>query len=195
VLGVLALASPALSAQWPYSTRHISVPAVYRSPSLTHLPPGSILLAYPVMNGFAADPMIWQAVEGMPYDMVAGYGFIPSGGPNPIGSLPASPVTNLFGDAQIGLLAPAVSDATERAVRHEIESWQVSDIVVLDTGKQPGNLVRVLTATVDRAPERIDGAWVWLDLRRPGRPALGYAGARLSSPTDGRNAPSRAREA
>lgn len=167
LLGITALVSPALAAPFPYPTRQISVPAVYRSRTITRLPAGSILLAYPVMNGFKADPMIWQATEHMPYDMVAGYGFIPSKGPDPIGSLPKSPVTNLFGFAQIGLLGPSVPASEMRAVRHEIDGWKVSDIVVLDTGGRPRDLVRVLTAVLGRQPKRIDDAWVWLHLRPP----------------------------
>jgi hypothetical protein len=166
-LGVIALLSPALSAQWPYPTRQIALPPVYRSHAITHLPVGSILLAYPVMNGFMADPMIWQAEEQIPYDMVAGYGFIPSTGPNPIGSLPASPVTTLFNDAKIGYIGRSIPSARADAVRREIESWQVSDIVVLNRDKRPSYLVQILTALLGRPPARIDGAWVWLHLRPP----------------------------
>ena len=119
------------------------------------------------MNGFVADPMIWQAVTGWPYDMVAGYGFVPSGGPNPVGSLPASPVTILFEDAQIGLLGPSIPLARAQSVRAEIDSWKVSDIVVLNTGKRPRYLAQILTEVLGREPVQIDGAWVWLHLRPP----------------------------
>ncbi|MHB8245421.1 MAG: glycosyltransferase family protein [Acidimicrobiales bacterium] len=166
--GVLALASPALSAQWPYPTRQVTVPAVYRSAAVRSLPKGSILLAYPVMNGFQADPMIWQATEQLPYDMVAGYGFIPAHGPHPLGSLPSSPVTNLFGDAEVGLLpGPSLAAAQMRLVRRQLGAWRVSDIVVLDEGRQPRELVAILTKLLGRSPRRVDGAWVWLKLRPP----------------------------
>ncbi|HLI44152.1 MAG TPA: hypothetical protein VKU92_06750, partial [Acidimicrobiales bacterium] len=55
-LGILALVSPALGVQWPYPVRQVAAPAVYRSTLVTHLKPGSILLGYPVMNGFRSDP-------------------------------------------------------------------------------------------------------------------------------------------
>ncbi|MHB1987758.1 MAG: hypothetical protein ACYCSF_07220 [Acidimicrobiales bacterium] len=167
-LGVLVLLSPALGARWPYPARQISVPAVYRSPVITGLAPGSVLLAYPVMNGFEADPMIWQAAEQLPYDMVAGYGFIPGGGPNPIGSLGKDPVTNLFGSAQLGLVGSSIPGAEARAVRRQIKAWKVSALVMLDTGRRPRDLVKVLTSLLRREPERVRGAWVWLGLRPPG---------------------------
>ena len=166
-VGVVALAPPVLGAQLPYPTRTIAVPAVYRSPALTHLAPGSVLLAYPVMNGFAADPLIWQAEEQMPYDMVAGYAFIPSGGPHPLGSLPPSPVTDLFGDADIGLIGPTLPPAEAAAVRRQLASLAVSDVVVLNRGRRPGDLVRILTSILGRGPRRLDGAFVWLRLRPP----------------------------
>lgn len=167
LLGVAALALPAVGARLPYPTRQIAVPAVYSSATLTHLPAGSVLLAYPVMNGFEADPMIWQAVEGFPYDMVAGYGFIPSHGPHPLGSLPASPVTDLFADAQLGLLPAALPAAQARAVRAELARWQVSDLVVLPEGKQPARLVQLLARLLHRRPVALDGAELFLHLRPP----------------------------
>lgn len=166
-VGVLALVSPALGAPFPYPTRQVSVPAVYRSPALTRLPTGSVLLAYPVMNGFEADPMIWQASEDMPYDMVAGYGFIPSGGPRPAGSLGPSPLTDLFGYAQLGLLGPRLSSAQEGALRRQLARLEVSDIVLLDVGKQPDRLASLLSRLLGRRPERLDGAFLFLHLRPP----------------------------
>jgi hypothetical protein len=163
-IGVLALVSPFLGAPWPYPTRQVDVPAVYRSPAIIGLRPASVLLGYPTANGFSGDALIWQAVEGMPYEMVAGYGFIPSNGPRPIGSLPASPITNLFGDAQIGLLGTSIPASQAAAVQAQLHRLDVSDIVVLNTGKQPRHLVEVLTAITGQRPVLIDGAWVWLGL-------------------------------
>ncbi len=167
-LGVGVIASPALGAPWPYSTRQLAEPAVYRSAAITRLRSGSILLAYPVMNGFEADPMIWQARAGMPYSMVAGYGFVPSNGPHPLGSLPPSPVTTLFGDAEVGLLSPTISPARAAAVRNEIRAWQVTDIVVENVGKRPRYLVGILTRLLRQRPRLLDGAWVWLGLHQVG---------------------------
>lgn len=167
-VGVLALVSPALGTNWPYPARPVVIPPVYRSPELTSLPAGSILLGYPVMNGFKADPMIWQAEEGFGYDMVAGYGFIPSHKAHPYGSLPASPITNLFGAAQFGALGPvgpsSPPPAVILAVRAELRALGVDVIVVLPRDAEPGRLAQVLEIVTGRRPEQIDGAFVWLDL-------------------------------
>jgi hypothetical protein len=168
VVGVLVLASPAFDTHWPYPARQVAVPAVYRSSTITGLAPRSILLAYPVMNGFAADPMIWQAADGMPYEMVAGYGFIPSPGAHPYGSLPASPITELFADAEIGLLSAGLPPSRVDAVRSQLRSLGVSEIVILRTGAKPTLLAQDLAVITRQRPVMIDGAWVWLDLRLGG---------------------------
>jgi hypothetical protein len=165
-LGVLALVSPALGVQWPYPVRQVVVPAVYRSALVTHLEPGSILLGYPVMNGFRSDPLIWQAESGYRYDMVAGYGFIPGPGPHPLGSLPPSPVTNLFGDAQVGDLAPAIPASEERAVLVELERWHVDAIVVLPSGTSYRRLAAILARMLSTRPHHLDGAYVVTGVRR-----------------------------
>jgi hypothetical protein len=170
-LGVLVLVSPALGAQWPYPARQVAVPAVYRSPLISHLGSKSILLAYPVMNGFVADPMIWQAETAYPYEMVAGYGFIPGPGPHPLGSLPPSPVTDLFGEAQSGCWGPPYCRVpSDRAVRAEMRAWHVDTIVVLPKGKDYRRLVGVLRRLLGRSPDQLDGAYVWTGLRGLGGP-------------------------
>ena len=77
-MGLVAVASPALGSRIPFAVQRITVPAVYRSPLLRDLPAGTVLFGYPVPNDFYADPLVWQAEEHMPYDLVAGYGFIPA---------------------------------------------------------------------------------------------------------------------
>jgi hypothetical protein len=139
---------------------------VYRSALVTHLEPGSILLGYPVMNGFRSDPLIWQAESGYRYDMVAGYGFIPGPGPHPLGSLPPSPVTNLFGDAQVGDLAPAIPASEERAVLVELERWHVDAIVVLPSGTSYRRLAAILARMLSTRPHHLDGAYVVTGVRR-----------------------------
>jgi hypothetical protein len=163
-LGVIALISPALGSRIPFATRTITVPAVFRSAALTHLPAGTILLGFPILNGFKSDPLVWQAVEHMPYDLVAGYGFIPGPGDKAIGSLSPSPVLNVYGDAQVGLLPPTPVPSEIAGVRSNLESWHVSVIVEYKGYtqlEQPAQLAAVIDAATGVKPEMIDGAYVW----------------------------------
>ena len=159
------LVSPFLGSTWPYAARQVSVPAVYRSPTLTSdLSAGTILVGLPVPNGFAADPLIWQAAESMAYDSVAGYGFIPGPNGRAIGSLANNPVSFAFGEAELGLLPPEPSPSQVTAVRRQLRRWGVTTIVVLHVARAPGRLTRLLEAATSRSPERIDGAQVWTRL-------------------------------
>jgi len=163
-LGLVALISPILGARIPFATRTITVPAVFRSPALTHLPAGTVVLGFPIPNGFHTDPLVWQAAEHMPYDLVAGYGFIPGPGTAPIGSLPASPAVTVYEDAQVGLLPPTPVPSEVAGVRHDLERWHVS-LVVEYTGytqlDQPTQLAAVIDAATGVRPERVDGAYLW----------------------------------
>jgi hypothetical protein len=164
-LGVVVLASPALGSPIPYTVRPIAVPAVYRSPTLRLLPAGSVLLGYPVPNGFTADPLVWQAEEFMPYNLVAGYGFIPSpSGPLPTGQMWPSTAYEIYQDAQVGLLPPTPDPNDVAGLRSDLTAWHVS-IVVEYVGYgaflQPRQLAAIVDAATGVTPERIDGAWVW----------------------------------
>jgi hypothetical protein len=164
-IGLVAVVSPVLGSPIPFAVQRITVPAVYRSSLLRDLPAGTILLGYPVPNDFFADPLIWQAEEAMPYDLVAGYGFIPAAsGTQPIEKLPPSPAYRVFQDAQVGLLPPTPSAGDVAGVRADFEAWHVS-IVVEYAGdaslRQPAQLAAVVDAATGVTPLRVDGAWVW----------------------------------
>jgi hypothetical protein len=164
-VGVVALVSPALGSPIPYAVRHLAVPAVYQSPVLRDLPAGTVLLGYPVPNGFYADPLVWQAEEHMPYNLVAGYGFIPSAdGILPTGQMLPSPAYEVFQDAQVGLLPATPNPSQVAGVRADLKAWGVG-VVVEYVGygslEQPLQLAAVVDAATRVIPLRIDGAWVW----------------------------------
>jgi hypothetical protein len=143
----------------------LAVPAVYQSPVLRDLPAGTVLLGYPVPNGFYADPLVWQAEEHMPYNLVAGYGFIPSAdGILPTGQMLPSPAYEVFQDAQVGLLPATPNPSQVAGVRADLKAWGVG-VVVEYVGygslEQPLQLAAVVDAATRVIPLRIDGAWVW----------------------------------
>lgn len=178
-LGAAVLLLPALATPWPYPARSLALPAAYRSAALRHLPPGTILLGYPLPNGFHAAPLAWQAIEGFPYALVGGYAFVPGPDRRPIGSLPASPLTLVFAAAALGTLAPHLAPSSLTVLRAEIASFDVDAVVVLPRGRLPGRLATLLGEVLGRPSERLDGAWAWLpaDPRR----ARAHPGPRHSS--------------
>jgi len=165
LLGVAVLVSPFLGSGWPYAARPLDVPAVYRSPALTsRLPASTELVGLPIPNGFLADPLAWQAVEAMPYELVAGYGFVPGRRGGPVGSLQPNAVSTAFADAEVGLLPPSPARSEVLSVRRQLRAWGVSALVVLPIPKQPARLADLLVAATGAQPRRLDGAWVWTGL-------------------------------
>jgi hypothetical protein len=122
------------------------------------------MLGFPIPDGFYTDPLVWQAAEAMPYNLVAGYGFIPGPGPAPIGSLTRGAAVTAYEDAQVGLLPSVPDPATVVAVRSELRSWGVSVVVEYKGYRQldqPEQLAELIDAVTGRQPAIVDGAFVW----------------------------------
>lgn len=165
LVGAAALVSPFLGSGWPYPARNLSVPAVYRSSALTsRLPSGTVLVGQPLPNGFRADPLAWQAEEAMPYDLVAGYGFVPGARRRATENLQPNAVSAAFADAQVGLLPPLPTRSQVLSVRRQLRAWGVTAVVVLPVPRQPRRLVSLLVAATGSRPRRLEGAYLWTDL-------------------------------
>ena len=132
------------------------------------LPPGQVLLVLPF--AFRQSNMTWQAVNGMRYAMVGG------GGPN---SLPSRAGKEEAGDRYLAQLS--FTNGTQdlvagevAAVRHALDGWGVTGIVLPDPGGLPDyeqmhavrSTVVLLTAATGQAPEYRAHAWVWTGVDR-----------------------------
>jgi hypothetical protein len=152
------------------------------------LPPGRVLLSYPVAFSGIQSAMDWQAVNAMRYSQAGGGG--PQGVPNRAGS--AEPGFILLARLGFGVLTPQpVGTPTQlTAVRHAIAVWGVNTVVVatnptaplLQQGHDPTYAAAFMTAALGRPPVIQAGAWVWDDVSVTARqPALRVAPAVIAS--------------
>jgi hypothetical protein len=154
------------------------------------IPDGSALLAYPYPDApsfpgtdlgfsYAAryqsvnDVMLDQAVSGMHFRLIGGYGWRPSGAeygtPDPSVLLPPS-VKDLFdfafygvatrsGQANVLVTSDLVAD-----LRAFVRAHDVDTVVVLPLGQHPAMVARYLTGAIG-PPSHVKGALVWFDVR------------------------------
>ncbi|HUY63983.1 MAG TPA: hypothetical protein VMV14_05650 [Acidimicrobiales bacterium] len=76
-LAVVAVGPLALVPPWPYPTRSLSEPTVWRSAAVRSLPPGAVVREYPPAQSDLGDELVWQAEASMAYATVDGYAIVP----------------------------------------------------------------------------------------------------------------------
>ncbi len=167
LLAVLAVV-PSVVVLWPnvpLTTRAVVLPAWFRDVG-AHLPPGNVLLVYPTPFSGLQSSQAWQAVNSMQWAQAGGGG--PTGLPSRAGHERAG--FEVLAAASLALgPAPPLGSAQALAVRHALDAWGVTVVVIPDQsalpryerGRSTAYAVGLLTAAVGSAPARSHGAWVW----------------------------------
>lgn len=166
-LGVAAFVPIWLTYHAPFTTERVTVPQWFTRDA-PQLRPRSVVFVYPFPSSVSdeARPMVWQAVEGMSFDMVGGYLKVPDSAGTVLGSASLPKALDVLS----GLTSitagpfPAGTPAELRAVRASILSTGATTAVVVDKGATPGYAVELLDAAFGVAPRLTAGAWVF-DLR------------------------------
>ena len=179
------------------AARAIVLPTWYAEVGST-LPPGKVVLAYPVPFSGLQSSQAWQALNTMRWAQAGGGG--PegqAGGPGRPG--PASRCCSPHRSPSArrpGRPVPSLA-----AIRRALTIWGVTTIVVPDQAKLPiyeqgrstAYAVGLLAATMGRRPAYSHSAWVWSDAALRGAPVVmspkafrhclaGPAGIRIGSP-------------
>jgi hypothetical protein len=150
--------------------RPVTLPRWYTTVA-PKLPPGQVLLSYPAPFSGIQVAMAWQAVNRMHYSQAGGGG--PQGQAIHAGSATAG--FNVLGRLAFGLDAPQPTGTRAQylAVRHALDVWQVTTVVIptnpgappLQQGHDPTYAAAFMTAALGRLPTIQAGAWVWNDVQ------------------------------
>ena len=163
-------AAAGLAPNVPLTLQPVAVPDWFAQVA-PHLPPGQVVLTYPMASSNAQTPLLWQAVDRMSFHMVGG------GGPAATASRAGRdrPGFDVLEAASVRFLAaPAISAGNLEAARLAIRHWQVTTVVVPDQRQLPRYLLgrsdafatALFTAVLGAAPRRQDHAWVWEQVQR-----------------------------
>ena len=79
MVAVATLTPLALAPLWPYAVRRVAEPQLFRARPLAALKPVSVLRLYPPVL-VDDDPLIWQALGGVGYELSDGYAIVPGPG-------------------------------------------------------------------------------------------------------------------
>lgn len=166
---LLALSVAALALTWwtyqvPFATSAVAVPAWFQTVGRT-VPQGSVVLTYPFPFPTAGTsaPMVWQAEDGMRFRLAGGYVKAPAADGEPLTNHPDRPPYGTLAALSEASAGPLPTGTVTQIVdlRAALRRWDVSYVVVTNTGRDPGYASALFTAVVGRAPGRSHGAWVW----------------------------------
>jgi dolichyl-phosphate beta-glucosyltransferase len=178
-VALLALVPVFVTFDVPVTVRPVTVPPYVRSGAAA-LPARTVLLTVPFAVSGVMQPMLWQAVDDMRFDL-AGAALktpAPHGGPVGIGA-PGSARRILTDLTLVGAPEPSGTPAQIAAVRHALRTWKVGRVVVAGASRDPVYATGFLTMALGVAPSEQVGAQVWTV--QPGVPTATPAlGASLS---------------
>ena len=185
VATVGALAALTAAAVIPLAPRHTqptsptNVPSLFTSAAVEAIPAGSVVLAYPYpdfsggLYFFAPyDIMLDQAVAGMRFKLIGGYGWFPSprGTKSTVSPSVLKPesVQAIFDAAFHGnataQMAP-LSKSNVTALRVFLRKYDVQTIIVLPTGAYPAAVVSYVTAAIG-PPVKSGGVTTWFHVKQ-----------------------------
>jgi hypothetical protein len=164
--GALAPMAVTFAPRLPFAMRPVLLPRWYREVA-PMLPPGRVLLSYPVAFSGIQSAMAWQAVDAMHYSDAGGGG--PQGTEARAGSARAGFYDLRFLAFGYQVPQPTGTQANFAAVRHALAVWQVNTVVIapdqvaplLQQGHDPEYAAAFMTATLGKLPTIEAGAWVW----------------------------------
>jgi hypothetical protein len=173
LLGAALVLPWVFSWRMPFTTKAVSTPA-WVVHSGTHLARGTVVLFYPFPASYQDQALVWQARYGMPYAVVGGRGITAGpGGAADHGWTPGTPEGTMTAlsvpwephYAHLKLPSPP-GPATVRSFRGALRSWQVTDVVVMPEGRDPGYARQWLTTVLGTPPRLEYGAWVWTNVQQ-----------------------------
>ncbi len=144
------------------------------------VPADAVVLTIPFAVSGSAQPMLWQAVDGMRFRLAGAALKTPNARGGPVGSGPPGSARRILTNLTIlGGALPTGTPAQLSTVRRALRSWQVDQVVIAGSSRDPVYASGFFTEALGVAPAYTRGAWVWK--LQPGIPAaLPAAGASLS---------------
>jgi hypothetical protein len=151
----------------------VRTPAYMREVAPT-LPAGTVLLTVPFAVSGSAQPMLWQAVDSMHFRLAGAALKTPGVLGGPIGQGAPGSARRILTDLTVaGPALPTGTQAQIAIVRRALVEWQVDEVVIAGTSRDPVYASGFFTKTLGAAPTYVRGAWVWR--LQPGGPSTAPA--------------------
>ncbi|HEY6471702.1 MAG TPA: hypothetical protein VIY26_02340 [Acidimicrobiales bacterium] len=178
LVAVVALVPVFLTFDMPLIVRQVTVPSYIRTVART-LPEGTVVLTVPFAVSGSTQPMLWQAVDHMQFDLAGAALKTPGPTGGPVGQgAPGSARRVLTNLSVVGEPEPSGAPAQLAVVLHALRTWRVDRVVVAGTSRNPVYAAGFFTMALGAAPTAEAGAEVWT-LHRGVAPATPAVGASL----------------
>jgi hypothetical protein len=173
IVGVAALVPVFITFDMPYTVRSTSIPK-WVTADAPKLPTQSVVLTVPFAVSGSTEPMLWQAVDDMHFQL-AGAGLkTPNGQGGPVNQgTPGSARRLLFGLSVLGAVQPKGDAIQYAAIRYALRTWHVTEVVIDGVSHDPVYASGFMAAAIGSLPKMVDSAWVWkLSSHGPRTPAV-----------------------
>jgi len=171
VTGMIAVvALLPLIPQLPYHGAPTAIAAFVVGSGPDQIPAGSTVLYYPYPDVYATQGLLLQAVDGMGFKIVGGYGIVPQpnggGSSKPTVIQPSAPEAifyESFSGPGRGNPYPTVNPVTVAALRTFLVRYHIQTVLFEPVGLNPGLVARYVTATLG-PPQRSGRYRAWFDV-------------------------------
>lgn len=158
--------------RWPYAVTTASRPAAFLAgapgkPTGTQGNP-PVLAIYPDSSSWVAREMVWQADDGFSFTLADGYAIVPGHHGRAVEAPRADALWLVFAAGSVNRLPLPLTTTTRAAVRADLRSTGVDEVVVLPGAQGSLRIRRALREVLGRPPsEAVHGVVFWRV--RPGR--------------------------
>ena len=161
VVAVVALVPVFVTYDVPLTVRPVTVPPYVRTVATT-LPARTVVLTIPFAVSGLTQPMLWQAVDDMHFDLAGAALKTPGPTGGPVGQgAPGSARRILTDLTVVGDPLPGGTPAQIAVVVHALRTWGVDRVVVAGTSRDPLYATGFFTMALGTAPTVEAGAEVW----------------------------------
>ena len=161
VVAVVAFVPVFVTFDAPLRVVRVHTPA-YLGAGPPTVPADAVVLTIPFAVSGSAQPMLWQAVDGMRFRLAGAALKTPNARGGPVGSGPPGSARRILTNLTIiGGALPTGTPAQLSAVRRALRSWQVDQVVITGASRDPVYASGFFTEALGAAPAYTHGAWVW----------------------------------
>jgi hypothetical protein len=160
-VAVLAIVPVFVTFEVPVNVRQVVVPTYVRTVART-LPAHTVMLTIPFAISGSTQPMLWQAVDGMHFELAGAALKTPGPNGGPVGQgAPGSARRILTDLTVVGAPEPTGTPAEIATVRNALGTWRVDRVVVAGASRDPVYATGFFTMVLGAAPRAQAGAQVW----------------------------------
>jgi dolichyl-phosphate beta-glucosyltransferase len=175
----------------PIAVHPVKIPSYVRTVART-MPARTVMLTVPFAVSGVTQPMLWQAVDGMRFDLAGAALKTPGPHGGPVGQGAPGSARRIMTDLTLaGAPEPTGTPAQIATLLHALRSWKVQQVIVAGSSRDPVYATGFLTMALGAAPTEEAGAQIWT-LQRGVPVATPALGATLSLCREGADAVPRA---